>query len=120
MTQGRFADANLDRLVDLTLRALTEPPAPVAGSVPEGGVPDQPSVPSSDPTAGDDPSLASGPVQAMDDATMAQLCDYVSTVLRGLDSPKPVGGRQISPEQSGIPRNPMLQPPTDHSLDIRR
>jgi hypothetical protein len=120
MTQGRFADANLDRLVDLTLRALTEPLAPVEGGVPQGGIPDQPSAPPPDPTANEGPSLDAEPVQALDDVTMAQLCDYVSTALRGLDSPKPVGGRQISPEQSGIPRNPMLQPPTDHALDIRR
>jgi len=134
MTPDRFVDASLDRVVDLTLRALSEAPAEASATTPgtvpaEGQGTVKPHPPSQEPLSGEIGYLVGGlpghhtgtSVEPSPDhgAGVDQLLDYVSHALRGMDAGKPPTSRPPASE-GGAPRNPMLQPPADHAVDIRR
>lgn len=140
MTPDRFVDASLDRVVDLTLRALSEVPAEASAGASatvstEGQRPGETNAPSQEPLSGEIGYLTDGlpgtpvgnpagssPAEPSPDrgvGSMDQLLDSVSHALRGMDAGKPATGRPPASE-GGVPRNPMLQPPADHAVDIRR
>jgi len=122
MSQRRFADASLDRLVSLTLQALAEPAVtPESSREVDSGKSGQEEDIQAPPSNQSTDSSADHIISSPDDE-LIHLRDSVTHALRGVRGLEPAKPSQgvPGPASSAIERNPMLQPPATPSVDIRR